>query len=73
VIGQAKVMSYEDIVEAQRKREVNGASRAACSSKRKKPASTSTRRTRSRKDELEEGKREIEALGMGGYCSVLQI
>jgi hypothetical protein len=73
VIGQAKVMSYEDIVEAQRKREVNGANRAGCNSKRKKPASMSTRRTRSRKEELEEGKREIEALGMGGYCSVLQI
>ena len=75
VIGKAKVMSYEDIVEAQRKRDMKEAGVAGGSrrsSKRKSAASAHMPRKRSRKQELEEAQLEVEAFGMGDYCSVLQ-
>lgn len=64
-------MSYEDIVEAQRKRdarEVDGEHKAASKTKRKAP----TARKKSRSSELEDAKREVKASGLGQYCSVLQ-
>jgi hypothetical protein len=75
VTGKAKVMSYDDIVEAQRKRDAKEAGIAGGtrrSSKRKTSAPAPTRGKRSRTEEAEEGECEIEALGIGSYCSILQ-
>jgi DDE superfamily endonuclease len=73
VIGKARVMSYEDIVHAERKRAAKqevtpGAIRSSRRPQNSKPEG----RKRSRADELELGKREIKALGLEEYCSVLQ-
>jgi hypothetical protein len=73
VTGTAKIMSYDDIVEAQRKRDVKEAlptnARKGCRT-RQKPATGG--QTSSRVEELEHGRREIEAHGLEKYCSVLQ-
>jgi hypothetical protein len=73
VTGNAKVMTYDDIVEAQRKRDVKeaiapGAKRGSRRLQNPKP----DKRKRSPAEELEHGKREIKALGLEEYCSVLQ-
>ena len=75
VNGTAKVMSYDDIVEAQKKRDAKDAGvggRARGSSKRKRSATKPAAAKRSRKYELEGTKHEIEEMGLNAYCSVLQ-
>lgn len=72
VIGTAKVITYDDIVQAQIKRDIKeavttGAKRG--SRKRQNPATG--KRERSPAEELEHGRRETEALGLDEYCSVL--
>jgi hypothetical protein len=73
VIGKAKVMSYDDIVEAQIKRDAKGAGIEGRTrrAKRKNSASTSLAYKRSRAEELKEAEYEIEKSGLGSYCSVL--
>ena len=66
-------MTYDDIVEAQRKRDVKeviapGAKRGS----RRLQNPKLDERKRSRAEELEHGRREIKALGLEEYCSVLQ-
>jgi hypothetical protein len=75
VVGKAKVMSYEDIVEAQAKRDAKEAAVAKGKRGRKRKATTpeQTQAKRTRKSELEVAEAEIEAEGMGNYCSVLQL
>lgn len=70
--GNARIMTYDDIVEAEQKRAakvgVAGAKRG-----RGRPKSSKTNEGKgSCADELEIGNREIQALGLEEYCSVLQ-
>lgn len=68
-------MSYEDIVEAQRKRdarEVDRELKAASKTKHKAQTLTMAARKKPRSSELEDAKRNVKAPGLGQYCSVLQ-
>ncbi len=75
VVGKAKVMSYEDIVEAQVKRDAKEAVVVKGKRGRKRKASAPEQRQakRTRKSEIEVVEEQIEAEGMGNYCSVLQL
>jgi hypothetical protein len=76
VIGKAKIKSFEDIIEARRKREEKDAAGAGRrGSKRKNSASTPaySRSQKSRAAEVEEAHCEINASGMRGYCSVFSV
>ena len=74
VVGTARIMSYDDIVEAQRKREAKkpGASRASKRNQKHLILETSEETERCRMTEIEKGNHEIENLGLRDYCSVLQ-
>jgi hypothetical protein len=67
-------MSYEDIVEAQAKRGAKEASvvKGKPGRKRKSSAPMAAQAKRTRRSEVEVAEQEIEAEGMGNYCSVLQ-
>lgn len=70
VVGKAKVMSYDDIVEAQAKRAAKEAAKEAatikekCSRKRKGPGPAGATAKKARKSEAEAAKDEIAAAGM---------
>jgi hypothetical protein len=69
VTGNAKVMTYDDIVEAQRKRDVKAAiTPGAKRGSRKQQNSKTDERKRSHAEELEHGRREIKALGLEKFC-----
>jgi hypothetical protein len=69
----AKVMTYEDIVYAERKRAAKEAIAPGAKRGSRRPQnSESDEGKRSRADELELGKREMAALGLEEYCSILQ-
>jgi hypothetical protein len=74
VVGSARVMTYEDIVEAQKQRDIKDAAAAVTGdrrrSKRKPPAQILGKRSRTQ--ELEEARKEIKASGIEEYCSVLK-
>jgi hypothetical protein len=74
VVGKAKVMSYEDIVEAQTKRDAKEAVPVTGKGgrKRKSSAPVVAEAKRTRKSEEEVARSEIEALGPENYCSVLR-
>ena len=74
VVGKAKVMSYEDIIEAQAKRDGKEAvpAKGIRGRKRKSSAPVVVEAKRARKSEVEVAEGEIEALGLGNYCSVLK-
>lgn len=75
VVGTAKVMSYDDIVQAQQKRdaqEANTAKQPQRGRKRKVLALDGNQDKRPRVEEAEKANREIEASGLMGYCSILQ-
>jgi hypothetical protein len=72
VVGSARVMSYEDIIEAQKQRDIKEAAAEVTRgrrSKRNPPAQVLGKRSRGQ--ELEEAEHEITASGLGKYCSVL--
>ena len=75
-VGSAKVMSYEDIVEAQRQRDIKDASTDSVPKRgRGRPRRKSTTQVlgkRSRSQDLEVAEQEIRLLGIEEYCSVLQ-
>jgi len=75
-VGTAKALSYEDIIEAQRKRNVKDAESVAArgrrTSKRSTLALSQAIRKRSRSQEKEEAINEIRASGIEKYCSVLK-
>lgn len=79
VVGKAKVMSYEDIVEAQGKRAAKEAAKEAAEAtgkrgrKRRSLASVAAKTKKARRGEVGVAKDEIGAGGMGNYCSVLQL
>ena len=74
VVGKAKVMSYEDIIEAQAKRDAKEAvpAKGIRGRKRKSSAPVVVEAKRARTNEVEVAEGEIEALGLGNYCSVLK-
>jgi hypothetical protein len=76
VVGTARVMSYEDIVEAQKKRdmrEVKASLGRGRPKKRGKSTPAQILGKRSRSEEREEALNEIRASGLEGYCSVLSL
>jgi hypothetical protein len=65
-------MSYEDIVEAQKHRDIKEAAAEVTRGRRsKRNSAAQVLGKRSRGQELEEAEHEIKALGMEEYCSVL--
>ena len=74
MVGKAKVMSYEDIVKAQAKHDAKEAVpvKGKRGQKRKRSAPVVVEAKRARKSEVEIVEEEIEALGLGNYCSVLK-
>ena len=75
VVGKAKVMSYEDIVEAQAKRDAKETAVVKGKPGRKRLASAlvAAQAKQTRKSETEVAMQEIEAEGLGNHCSVLQL
>ena len=75
MVGKGKVMSYEDIAEAQKKRDEKEAARASRPGRGRKrkssdSASVPQPRKKSRVTEVEEAHEEIKALSMEKFCSV---
>jgi hypothetical protein len=70
IAGTAKVMGYDDILEAQKKRreKVGAAER----SKRRQTASSSNKEPNLQRHEKEKAEREIQGWDIAEYCSVLQ-
>ncbi len=67
-------MIYDDIIEAYRKRDIKEAITAGAKiASRNGQDLTTSKSRKSRAEELEYGMREIKALGLEDYCSVLQI
>lgn len=76
VIGTAKVMSYEEIVNEQEKREARVANMGDPPQRGRKPKVAfivSDQQKRPRLEEAEKADREIKALGLGEFCSILQL
>jgi len=75
VVGSARVLSYKDIIEAQRQRDIKEVRGQACQGRRgpkrsrSSPAQLAGKRTRSQ--EIEEAENEIREAGLKKYCSVL--
>jgi hypothetical protein len=66
-------MTYDDIIEAQTKRDAKEATITGAKAVGRKRQNLPTGGSkRSRVEELEHGRREIKALGLEEYCSVLQ-
>ncbi|KAJ6116135.1 hypothetical protein N7523_005816 [Penicillium sp. IBT 18751x] len=67
-VGNAKVMSYEDIIEAQRNVEAKKATQAG---KRKTDSSIGRQLKRACSDDVRKAQDEIQSWGLKEYCSVL--
>jgi hypothetical protein len=82
VVGNAKVMSYEDIEEARGKRVAKEAANEAAQEtatasgkrgrKRKSPAPVRANGKKARRSEVEVVEDEVATAGLGDHCSVLQ-
>jgi hypothetical protein len=74
VVGNAKAMSYEDIVEAKSRRDAKDAPVVKGKPGRKRKGSTpvAAQAKRKRRSEVEIAEQEIEAEGLRDYCSVLK-
>lgn len=72
-VGEAKVMSYSDIVAAQAKRDAKETAmqEKKRGTKRKSSQPKQAPAKRTRKSEVEAAQGEIEAMGLGTYCTVL--
>jgi hypothetical protein len=70
--GNARIMTYDDIVEAEQKRAAKVGAAGAKQGRGRPKSSKPGERKRVSADELEIGNREIKALGLEEYCSVLQ-
>ncbi|MCJ1246646.1 hypothetical protein MMC30_003855 [Trapelia coarctata] len=76
VVGKARIMSFKDIIEAQKKQEEKDAAaegRRAREQTQSASTSAHSRGQRSRAEEVEEANGEIEALGMRKCCSVFSL
>ena len=76
-VGEAKIMSYEDIVEAKKKREEKEASKpcqARKTNKRKAPTTGSPqiKRQRNVSNEVAAAEREIATAGLADFCTVMR-
>jgi hypothetical protein len=69
VVGHAKVMSYDDIVEAQKKRDMMATKQDSARKKRSKAGDNSL----SKSEEKRKAEQEIQTWKMCGYCSVLDL
>lgn len=69
VVGHAKVMSYEDIIEAQRKRDMKAVRQHSTRQKRSKSADEFL----SKSEEKQKAEREIHGWNISGYCSILDL
>ncbi|KAH7065083.1 hypothetical protein B0J12DRAFT_693463 [Macrophomina phaseolina] len=74
-VGEAKVMSYAEIVEAQAKRDAKEATarNGKRGRKRKGSAPMLVEAKRTRRSEVEVAEDEIKAMGLGDYCSILSL
>jgi DDE superfamily endonuclease len=70
--GNARIMTYDAIVEAEQKRAAKVGATSAKRGGQRPQSSKPGKGERSRADEVEFGNREIKALGLEEYCSVLQ-
>ena len=71
MVRKGKAISYEDIIEAQKKRdEKDTAAKGRPGRKRKRATSSSRCGKKSRVNEIEEARCEIKTLGMKKYCSI---
>lgn len=75
MVGKAKVMSYDDIIEAQAKRDAKEAivQKGKRGPKRKCSAPVLAEAKRTRKSEVEVAEDKIKVMGLGNYCSVLRL
>jgi hypothetical protein len=75
VVGKAKVMSYEDIVEAKLKRDAKDAPvvKGKPGRKCKSPAPVAAHGKRKRRSEVEIAEQEIQAEGLGDYVFCSQV
>ena len=76
VVGKAKVMSYEDIVEARKKRDLKiakNSDRGRRKPKRKVEEPHPPPKTQARKDELILAEREVVASGLADFCTVFRL
>jgi hypothetical protein len=69
VVGHAKVMSYEDIVEAQKKRDMTVAKKGPKRKKRVKAGD----KLLTKSEEKRKAEQEIQTWNMSDYCSVLDL
>jgi hypothetical protein len=67
-VGNARIMSYEDIIEAQKRQDEK---KTARTQKRRSPSTTARQSKRVCSDELRKAKGEIERWGLETYCSVI--
>ena len=75
VVGHAKVMSYHDLVEAERRRDEKEAAQEARrykTTKRSGRAISPPAEKMPCLSETEAAEREIDAMGLRGYCSILE-
>lgn len=73
VTGTTKIMTYEDIIEAQGKRDLKDATTTNAKTADRKSQNLALGESRkSQVEKLEHSMREIEALGLEEYCSVLR-
>ncbi|KAJ6282165.1 hypothetical protein J3E71DRAFT_174914, partial [Bipolaris maydis] len=72
-VGEAKVISYGDILEAQAKRDAKEATmqKGKRGAKRKGRPPRERQAKKTRKSEVEVAENEIKAMGLTGYCTVL--
>lgn len=69
VVGHTKVMSYEDIVEAQKKRDMTVAKKGPTRKKRSKARD----KLLSKSEEKRKAEQEIQAWNISDHCSVLDL
>ena len=73
VVGKAKIMCFDDIVEAQNKREKKEMEKANRKRKDKVSAAMPSNEERSRAEEMENARQQIANMGLSSYCSVLEV
>ena len=71
ILGTAKVLSYEDLCEVEKQRDLKDiATQAKCRSNRNLGLSQRNSRKRSRSEELIEAADQISDMGLRDYCTV---
>lgn len=72
IVGRAKIMSYDDILKAQRRRDERESAVAQSDGNLEVPVVPTARMLSLIDEEALEGEREIEAMRLGSYCHVLK-